>query len=93
MLQNSKYYSAVAPRRLRTEVPGSTLPHMTIQIPVYKEGLRSVIAPTIQSIKQAISTYEMQGGTANMFVNDDGSKCTILKTLSVNAKQRSATYL
>lgn len=29
-------------------------------------------APTIQSIKAAISTYELQGGSANIFVNDDG---------------------
>jgi hypothetical protein len=39
---------------------------------VYKEGLSSVIAPTIKSVKQAISTYELQGGSANMFINDDG---------------------
>lgn len=45
---------------------------MTIQCPVYKEGLIAVIQPTIQSVKAAISTYEMQGGTANIFVNDDG---------------------
>lgn len=41
-------------------------------MPVYKEGLAGVIAPTIQSIKAAISTYELQGGSANIFVNDDG---------------------
>lgn len=41
-------------------------------MPVYKEGLSAVIEPTIKSIKAAISTYEMQGGTANIFVNDDG---------------------
>lgn len=45
---------------------------MTIQCPVYKEGLYSVIDPTVRSLKVAISTYEMQGGTANIFVNDDG---------------------
>jgi hypothetical protein len=39
---------------------------------VYKEGLASVIAPTVKSVKQAISTYELQGGSANMFINDDG---------------------
>ena len=48
------------------------LPHITIQCPVYKEGLAATIAPTIRSIKAAISTYELQGGSANMFVNDDG---------------------
>jgi len=39
---------------------------------VYKEGLQAVIEPTITSIKAAIATYEMQGGTANIFINDDG---------------------
>lgn len=39
---------------------------------MYKEGLRAVIEPTVRSLKQAISTYEMQGGSANIFINDDG---------------------
>ena len=68
MKENSRFYSAMLPRRLTTQPP----PHVTIQCPVYKEGLYSVIAPTVKSIKQAISTYELQGGSANMFVNDDG---------------------
>jgi hypothetical protein len=65
---NSKFYSAKPPPRLKNSV----LPHVTIQCPVYKEGLNTVIAPTVKSIKQAISTYELQGGSANMFINDDG---------------------
>lgn len=65
---NSKFYSARPPPRLTTQV----LPHVTIQCPVYKEGLQGVIMPTVKSIKQAMSTYELQGGSANMFVNDDG---------------------
>jgi cellulose synthase/poly-beta-1,6-N-acetylglucosamine synthase-like glycosyltransferase len=65
---NSKFYSARPPPRLRTSV----LPHVTVQCPVYKEGLSGVIVPTVKSIKQAMSTYELQGGSANMFVNDDG---------------------
>lgn len=68
MQTNSRYYSAMLPRRL-TSMP---LPHVTIQMPVYKEGLAAVIVPTIRSIKKAISTYELQGGSANIFVNDDG---------------------
>ncbi|CZT53409.1 uncharacterized protein RSE6_14942 [Rhynchosporium secalis] len=68
MTQNSKFYSARAPPRIQSPA----LPHITIQCPVYKEGLSSVIAPTVKSIKQAISTYELQGGSANMFINDDG---------------------
>ncbi|KAK3995126.1 glucans biosynthesis glucosyltransferase H [Cladorrhinum sp. PSN332] len=67
---NSKYYSGKAPRRLNREV--QALPHVTIQMPVYKEGLNAVIKPTVMSVKAAISTYEMQGGTASIFVNDDG---------------------
>jgi len=68
MWTNSKYYSAVRPQQLK----GRPLPHVTIQCPVYKEGLKGVIEPTVMSLKQAISTYELQGGTANIFVNDDG---------------------
>lgn len=68
--KNSKFYSGVAPIRLNRA--NSPLPHVTIQCPVYKEGLHSVIEPTIRSVRAAISTYEMQGGTANVFVNDDG---------------------
>ena len=41
-------------------------------MPVYKEGLHTVIVPTIRSVNAAIATYEMQGGTANIFINDDG---------------------
>ncbi|KAI1801546.1 glycosyl transferase family group 2-domain-containing protein [Daldinia bambusicola] len=65
---NSKYYSAVPPPRLMSP----RLPHVTIQCPVYKEGLDTVIEPTVLSIQRAISTYELQGGSANMFINDDG---------------------
>ncbi|KAH6719302.1 glycosyl transferase family group 2-domain-containing protein [Leptodontidium sp. MPI-SDFR-AT-0119] len=68
LTQNSKYFSATPPMRLRTNI----LPHVTIQCPVYKEGLDSVILPTVRSIKRAISTYELQGGSANIFINDDG---------------------
>ena len=68
MQENSKYYSAKCSPRLQSQ----TLPHITVQCPVYKEGLTSVIAPTVKSIKQAISTYELQGGSTNMFINDDG---------------------
>ncbi|EGX96293.1 hypothetical protein CCM_00949 [Cordyceps militaris CM01] len=65
---NSKFYSARPPPRLTSPI----LPHVTIQCPVYKEGLQGVIVPTVKSIKQAMSTYELQGGSANMFINDDG---------------------
>ncbi|POS79331.1 hypothetical protein DHEL01_v202273 [Diaporthe helianthi] len=67
---NSKYYPGRASQK-RLDLR-DCLPHVTIQLPVYKEGTASVIRPTVLSCKTAISTYEMQGGTANIFVNDDG---------------------
>jgi hypothetical protein len=45
---------------------------MTIQMPVYKESLAGVIRPTVASLKEAISHYELCGGSANIFINDDG---------------------
>ncbi|KAI8838090.1 glycosyl transferase family group 2-domain-containing protein [Chytridium lagenaria] len=41
-------------------------------MPVYTESLDGVLDPTIQSLQKAISTYESQGGTASIFVNEDG---------------------
>ncbi|KAL6705005.1 hypothetical protein ACN47E_007408 [Coniothyrium glycines] len=72
MKENSKYYSGKPPRRLHRDTFGKPLPHVTVQMPVYREGLRGVIEPTVRSVKAAISTYELQGGTASIFVNDDG---------------------
>ncbi|OSD07696.1 hypothetical protein PYCCODRAFT_1357854 [Trametes coccinea BRFM310] len=68
--QNSKYYSAVKPRA--NKIVDNNLPHITIQMPVYKESLESVLAPSIESLKKAMQTYARQGGTSTIFVNDDG---------------------
>ncbi|KIW10772.1 hypothetical protein PV08_10071 [Exophiala spinifera] len=68
MDSNSRSFSGLRSKRIETE----SLPHVTVQCPVYKEGLWSVIDPTMVSIREAISTYEMQGGSVNIFVNDDG---------------------
>jgi cellulose synthase/poly-beta-1,6-N-acetylglucosamine synthase-like glycosyltransferase len=84
MERNTKYYSGKAPRRLHRDTFGP-LPHLTVQMPVYKEGLRAVIEPTIRSIKQAMSTYELQGGTANIFINDDGMQ--LLSAEEAKARQ------
>ncbi|PWN23478.1 hypothetical protein BCV69DRAFT_243467 [Microstroma glucosiphilum] len=64
---NSRYYSSVAPERMR-----GALPHVTIQMPVYKESLETVLAPTIESLNKAIQTYELQGGSASILVSEDG---------------------
>ncbi|PPQ75054.1 hypothetical protein CVT26_012056 [Gymnopilus dilepis] len=68
--KNSKYYSAVRPAPNK-EVDNN-LPHITIQMPVYKESLESVLAPSIRSLKKAMQTYARQGGTSTIFINDDG---------------------
>jgi cellulose synthase/poly-beta-1,6-N-acetylglucosamine synthase-like glycosyltransferase len=67
---NSKFYSAKAPKPGR--YPDLVLPHITIQMPVYKEGLKGVIIPTVTSVLAAIRHYEKLGGTASLYVNDDG---------------------
>ncbi|GJN90636.1 hypothetical protein Rhopal_003648-T1 [Rhodotorula paludigena] len=67
MAQNNKYYSGERPPRM----PGP-LPHFTILMPVYKEGLESVLQPTIRSLQDAIKTYELQGGSVSILVCDDG---------------------
>ncbi|KAL7424392.1 hypothetical protein Q5752_000074 [Cryptotrichosporon argae] len=65
--ENSFYYSGKQPERMK-----GRLPHITIQMPVYKEGLEGVIIPTVESLKKAITTYERQGGSVNIFIFDDG---------------------
>ncbi|KAF8908094.1 glycosyl transferase family group 2-domain-containing protein [Gymnopilus junonius] len=68
--KNSKYYSANRPPPNK-EVDNN-LPHITIQMPVYKESLETVLAPSIRSLKKAMQTYARQGGTSTIFINDDG---------------------
>ncbi|KAJ7100591.1 glycosyl transferase family group 2-domain-containing protein [Mycena belliarum] len=68
--ENSKYYSAIKPRA--NKAVDERLPHITIQMPVYKESLATVLAPSIESLKKAMQTYARQGGTSTIFVNDDG---------------------
>ncbi|TKA53497.1 hypothetical protein B0A55_12355 [Friedmanniomyces simplex] len=68
--ENSMFYSAKPPKPGR--YTDYELPHVTIQMPVYKEGLKGVIMPTIESCMAAVRYYEQRGGTASIFVNDDG---------------------
>ncbi|KAF7338492.1 Glyco-trans-2-like domain-containing protein [Mycena venus] len=68
--ENSKYYSAIKPRP--NKAVDENLPHITIQMPVYKESLQTVLAPSIESLKKAMQTYARQGGTSTIFINDDG---------------------
>lgn len=68
--ENSKYYSAVPPDPI-PEVDAH-LPHVTIELPVYKESLEETIALSVFSLKKAMQTYARQGGTSAIFVHDDG---------------------
>ncbi|KAG6876941.1 hypothetical protein C0993_011855 [Termitomyces sp. T159_Od127] len=68
--ENSMYYSAIKPKP-NPEVDNNR-PHITIQMPVYKESLELVIAPSVFSIKKAMQTYARQGGTSAIFICDDG---------------------
>ncbi|KAL3488155.1 glycosyl transferase family group 2-domain-containing protein [Aspergillus germanicus] len=80
VLKNSKFHSGTYESLLvsSTVKPNPKahrdyeLPHITIQMPVYKEGLKGVIVPTMISVLAAVQHYEEQGGTASVFVNDDG---------------------
>lgn len=79
MFRNSSYFSSIPPQPPTADVGASAskaierdLPHVTIQMPVYKESLDLVLKPSITSIKKAIQTYALQGGTASIFINDDG---------------------
>jgi cellulose synthase/poly-beta-1,6-N-acetylglucosamine synthase-like glycosyltransferase len=72
LYQNSKYYSATPPPAPPKGDQQELLPHVTIQMPVYKESLEQTIAPSIESIKKAMQTYARQGGTSSIMVNDDG---------------------
>ncbi|KAL5498540.1 hypothetical protein ACEPAH_1894 [Sanghuangporus vaninii] len=68
--ENSKYYSAVAPKP--NKQVDNNLPHITIQMPVYKESLTETITPSVESLKKAMQTYARQGGTSAIFICDDG---------------------
>ncbi|PCH34589.1 hypothetical protein WOLCODRAFT_106236 [Wolfiporia cocos MD-104 SS10] len=68
--ENSRYYSAIPPAP--NKLVDSNLPHITIELPVYKESLKETIAPSVYSLKKAMQTYARQGGTSSIFVHDDG---------------------
>ncbi|KAM5541501.1 hypothetical protein V8D89_004691 [Ganoderma adspersum] len=68
--ENSKYYSAAKPAP--NKLIDMNLPHISIQMPVYKESLTETIAPSVYSLKKAMQTYARQGGTSSIFINEDG---------------------
>jgi len=50
----------------------SSLPSVTIQIPVYNEDFDSVLLPTFISVINARNAFMKEGGLCNIYVNDDG---------------------
>lgn len=66
---NSRFFSAIKPDLAQCYAQGFTPPHITIQMPVYKESLSGVIIPTVTSLKAAISHYESHGGMISPFHN------------------------
>ncbi|CAN8097112.1 unnamed protein product [Discula destructiva] len=74
LTMNSRTFSCIKPNLRQAYSLGFEPPHITIQMPVYKEGMESVIIPTVKSLQAAISYYESRGGTASIFINDDGMR-------------------
>ncbi|KAH8096816.1 glycosyl transferase family group 2-domain-containing protein [Cristinia sonorae] len=83
--ENSLYYSAIKPKP--NKLVDNNLPHITIQMPVYKESLDAVLAPSIESLKKAMQTYARQGGTSTIFINDDG-----LRILPIEERDRRIAF-
>lgn len=86
---NSRFYSCHKPCLQRAYMDGMELPKITIQMPVYKEGMDSVIIPTIRSLQQAVSFYESHGGSATVFINDDGLRAGLTEA---QVRQRQEYY-
>jgi hypothetical protein len=68
---NSRFYSGKRPEPR----PNIILPEFTVVMPVYKESLEAVIMPTVDSLNQAILSYERQGGCARILICEDGMQC------------------
>ncbi|KAJ2912856.1 hypothetical protein MD484_g7548, partial [Candolleomyces efflorescens] len=83
--ENSRYYSAVKPEP-NPEVD-CKLPHITIEMPVYKESLEETITPSVSSLKKAMQTYARQGGTSSIFVHDDG-----LQSLPLDEREKRIAF-
>ncbi|KDR73048.1 hypothetical protein GALMADRAFT_746548 [Galerina marginata CBS 339.88] len=83
--ENSRYYSAVRPEP-NPDVD-QRLPHITIEMPVYKESLEETISPSVFSLKKAMQTYARQGGTSAILVHDDG-----LQSLSKEDQEKRISF-
>ena len=93
--RNSTTYSAIPPPPCPdiegAKGDGGRLPHITIQMPVYKESLELVLTPSILSLKRAMQTYARQGGTSSILVCDDGMR-TFSEAQAGDRDERIAFY-
>lgn len=69
---NSRFHSAIKPNLTYAKTLGFQPVPITIQMPIYTESLEGVVKKTVASLQAAISYYESRGGTARIFINDDG---------------------
>ncbi|KAF8882968.1 glycosyl transferase family group 2-domain-containing protein [Infundibulicybe gibba] len=83
--ENSRYYSAIRPGP-NPDVD-THLPHVTIELPVYKESLEETISPSVFSLKKAMQSYARQGGTSAIFVHDDG-----LQLISAEEREKRIAF-
>ncbi|KAJ7850100.1 glycosyl transferase family group 2-domain-containing protein [Mycena leptocephala] len=83
--ENSRYYSAIKPAP--NPAVDAHLPHVTVELPVYKESLEETIAPSVYSLKKAMQTYARQGGTSSIFVHDDG-----LQLISAEEREKRISF-
>ncbi|KAJ7364628.1 glycosyl transferase family group 2-domain-containing protein [Mycena albidolilacea] len=83
--ENSRYYSALKPAP--NPALDAALPHVTVELPVYKESLDETITPSVNSLKKAMQTYARQGGTSSIFVHDDG-----LQLLGAEERERRIAF-
>lgn len=51
------------------------MPYVIVHMPVYKESLTHVIAPSCQSVMAALQHYRECGGKCKLFISDDGLQC------------------
>jgi cellulose synthase/poly-beta-1,6-N-acetylglucosamine synthase-like glycosyltransferase len=69
---NSRFYSATKPDLAKADGVEFKPPPITIQMPIYTESLQGVVKRSVASLQKAISYYELRGGSARIFINDDG---------------------
>lgn len=69
---NNRFYSATRPNLARAQALEFKPPPITIQMPIYTESLEGVVKKSVASLQKAISYYELRGGSARIFINDDG---------------------